>query len=279
MFQVIGSTPVSIKEELVNSGLEGDSAAGAQLASICLLASATVKRVVEEVLIKNEFSEARKVVNKSLSLNGKVNMSALTLIGHCLLTTSIVDDVHFAKASRTRLGQRHLWDGELNSGQLSEKQTKIMKERRGNISVRDATLLGSGFFKFFSMSRLPYTVEEAEFWGIRVTGTESNPVPGPSSSSSSPPNPMFTQEARPTRRPPVPPPAEPRPGSIHIPETSTSVIPARVAEYCRVALNWNDARITQEAERQGVARFVSQIETALIKDPEMKGARGKSVVS
>lgn len=275
LFQVVGSTPSSVKDELVNSGQGGDTNLGTQLASICLLASATVKRVVEEKLLVADFVDARRFINKSLSINGKVNMSALTLTGHCLLASSVVDDVHFAKAARLRMGQRHLWDGDLTSNQLSDKQRGIMLERKKNVRLEDAVAFGGGFFKFFGMNKNPYTPAEAVFWGIRATRTAEE-----SGASSKSPFSLTSEYGREPEAPlfgSVPSSSSTRPDSMHISRSSTEVIPGEVVEYCKKALRWSDSRIKEEADKQGTAAFVAKIRLALVKDPDMRGIQGKSV--
>jgi len=80
------------------------------------------KPTLENLAGSTELAEARGVIMSSMNISGKTNMTALTLLGHALLTTKIADQIPYAVAFRKKMGQTHLWAGNLESGQLGAEQ-------------------------------------------------------------------------------------------------------------------------------------------------------------
>lgn len=166
LFQVVGSTPESLADSVKKAGLEGRSEAGIQLAAICLFASAVNKNVLTTFLMKPELAQARSAVMSQFTISGNANMTALTLLGHCLYLTRFADKIVFAREFRKKMGQDSIWDGTLSGGSLSEKQRAILKDKSTSINVRSAGLLASGYLKFIGADPTAWTKDEADFWDV-----------------------------------------------------------------------------------------------------------------
>lgn len=206
LFQVIGSTPKSIRDSIKTAGLKDKRDVGLQLAATCVFASAVNKATLESFLQKPELILVRPTVLSSFSVSGKTNMTGLTLLGHCLLTTNLVDGITFASEFRKKMGQNSIWLGELKSGSLSDKQKEILLEKKRITDSIEASLLGSGFFKYVGIDTRPWTADELAFWEESVTQeTVSAPQPMQFSSAVTPPR----SKGKSPAAPPVAPAPEP----------------------------------------------------------------------
>jgi len=274
LFQVIGSTPDSIRDSILQSDLRGKNKAGMLLATVALFAAAVNKATMETFVARPELQEARPFISSTFSISGKTNMTSLSLLGHCILTSEIVNEIEFCKAFRVKLGQNDLWSGDLKSGNLSEKQRGILQQKKSVTPATTAKLLGSGFFKYVGVDPGYFTSEEAVFW--KVTNVRAEPVrataPAPA----------------PAARPEAPVPA----GSITPPRSEARIenttftlsdgsvvpIPKEVADYYLFINNNDRARIVRSIESNGVSNFVSRYRQAMNDDPARRRGQGGTVV-
>lgn len=196
LFQVIGSTPSSVCKSIKSAGLKGEREIGLQLAASCVFAAAVNKTTLEQFLLKPELQMVRPTIVSSFSISGKTNMTGLTLLGHCLMTSNLVDSIVFAKEFRNKMGQNSLWVGDFKSGSLSDKRKEILLEKKRVTDGTQAALLGSGFFKYVGIDNRPWTAEELEFWEETAPTTARKVAPPMSfSGPSTPPRPKNESSA------------------------------------------------------------------------------------
>jgi len=169
--QVIGSTPESLVKYMKDGNMKDSKENGYRLAAVSVFSAAVNKSTMETFLMQPDLAPVRVAIMNSFSVSGRTNMTALTLLGHCILTTSQVDSVRFVEEFRRKMGQRNLWDGELGNGSLSDKQKTIMAEKKRNINRDSAFIFGSGYWKFVGVNKEPWTQAEASFWGETITGS------------------------------------------------------------------------------------------------------------
>jgi hypothetical protein len=265
LFQVIGSTPKSVMNSLKKVELKDKTREGAYLLSVAIFSAAVNKPTMESFLAKPEFANVRPMINAALSIQGRANMTAFTLLGHCILTTEFAKDIVFAREFRNKLGQDHLWAGNLESGSLSEKQKTILKEKRRQTSETEAKLLGSGYLKWTGIVKRSMTRDESTFWDITLEET----FPGAGSSF---------------RRSPVTPPrtiqASVRQPAITIVDVNFEamngqhfMVPSDVLAYRRVNMKQSDRDISDSLTRNGLDLFISRTRTMIAADPEGKQAQ------
>jgi hypothetical protein len=272
LFQVVGSTPESVRDSIKSSSLKNKAQVAMNFACACVFAAAVNKATMEGFISKPELSDARPVISSAFSIQGRANMTGLTLLGHCILTTKYVDNITFAKEFRKKMGQDNLWEGNLTAGSLSEKQKEILTEKKRVTPKESAMLLGSGFFKFTGIVNDAYTREEADFWGEAYTGSRDKSGPG---SPSDRRKPSYS-----SRLPASP----PRPGSrqqaYNVPMSDGTVtqIPKEIAEYYLTINNGDEARLAASIEKRGGKDFVDMYAEAMEKDPERKGGQGGTVL-
>jgi hypothetical protein len=272
LFQVIGSTPESIRDSIMTSTMKNNPERAMLFATACLFASAVNKPTMENFIAKPELQEARPIIGSSFSIGGKSNMTAMTLLGHCILTTSILDGINFAREFRRKMGQDNLWAGNFTKGSLSEKQMEILIEKKRVTNEKTAKLLGSGFFKFTGMDSRPYTDDEADFWdeprskgGVALNTTiveESTTRSAVSSPSVTPPR----KEKGPTAF------------ALTLSNGSQVAIPSDVYTYYTTVISDNLENMVESVERNTVKGFVAKYRHAISRDPDMTGAKGTSVV-
>jgi hypothetical protein len=298
LFQVIGSTPVSLKENLKKVTLKGKAKEGSQLVTISIFAAAVNKSTLESFLAKPEFADIRPTINAAISIQGKANMTAFTLLGHCIMTSDKIDDIPFVAAFRRKMGQNHLWSGTLDSGSLSEKQRNILKEKKKNVDSTEAMLLGQGFLKWVNLDTSRMTAEESAFWGDTTSDKTASErtVAGPSkavapvaarpsaSEVRSPPRPIAIPRA-PTAsasRQITPPKARaPAIGTTTLTtegEAESFDLPDDVVDYRRNVMNMNDNDIIDSVRRNGLDNFILKTRDAIVRDPEGKGGATFSTV-
>lgn len=143
--QVIGSTPKSLETLVEKSGLANDRRMGAKFIGVALFAAAVNGKALGEMIVDSELADLRARIGSSFTINNKFNMTALSLAGHCFLTSKLVDQIKFAVEFRKKMGQDHLWAGDLSSGSLSDAQKKIMKEKIARFTHDEA----KGFVTYF----------------------------------------------------------------------------------------------------------------------------------
>jgi len=258
LFQVIGSTPESIADSIIDAKLGNQSVIGMKLAALSIFASAVNKATMEQFASTPPMADIRPTLSSNFSVGGKTNMTGLTLLGHCVLTSNLMDDIKFASEFRRKMGQNHLWAGDFANGSLSDKQKKILEEKKRLTNENSARLLGSGFFKFIGVDKNAYTAQEAHFWKI-------------------PDN---------TRISPSPPRSPPRPR----PETLTGFVTVRMPDGTDVnvdkeaydyylAVNDNEiSYLIKSIGSKGIDKFNQQYKAANKADPNRKGKSGNTVV-
>jgi len=173
LHQVIGSSPASVAESLVKMGLQNKKREGIQMFAVSIFAAAVNKATLETFLSDARFGDIRPLVTATLAIAGKPNMTALTLLGHCLLTTEMASNVTFSAEFRKKMGQASIWDGELSSGSLSDKQKAILAEKKRLIDAKSAKALGSGFLKFTGLDSGRMTADESALFGNSARGKSS----------------------------------------------------------------------------------------------------------
>lgn len=316
LFQVIGSTPAGIKENIKKSTLEGNVEAGIGLASSAVFAAAVNKATLENFLARPEMIHARPTISTAFSINGKTNMTGMTLLGHCLLTSSFLDEIVFVREFRHKMGQNNIWAGDLSSGSLSEKQKKIYLEKKRVTPEAAAKVLGSGFFKFIGVDRTPWTTAELDFWEDGETATTTNPklaqpsFPPPSSSTA--PNLRSAQYPPPLQKPSTgkqpeqpgpssqqqtqapmgtpprdtarPPRSSPAAGSyvalfdVQLSDGSVVQVPMRAAQYYLSRHNNDLNELAASIESRKVASWIEVYDTAATRGLEAAMATGASTV-
>lgn len=264
MFQVVGSTPDSIRDNIKRSNLKGDPETASLLVAACVFAMVVNKATVENFLAKPEMLSVRPIVSSVFSISGRSNMTSLTLLGHCLLTSEFTAEIEFAAEFRRKMGQNHVWAGDLSKGSLSEKQKTILLEKQRTNSAADAKLLGSGFYKYTGIDIAPMTVAEANFWGEAITTTSAaaftTTVSSPASAPGSPSRGALRSE------------------TFVLSDGSTVEIPARVAMYYRKAVNPDPNALVASIEKRTAEGFIRSYSALLEADPEMKGRAAGTVV-
>lgn len=301
LYQVIGSTPASIAEALKKVDLKNKTDIGGQMFAICIFAAAVNKPTLETFIADSRFASVRPLINAALSISGRSNMTALTLLGHCFLTTDLASDVVFAAEFRKKMGQSNIWNGELESGSLSDVQKKILKEKKRITSEKEAKALGSGFLKHCGIMSGRLEGLEVDYFGTgvspanvinqRSTGTALLPtetvasgvnrrdprrqdyarqdVPAaPAEASGSGTSRQTTRndfEARPRRVSDEVVIQQDVP--FNITRDSQILVPEDVLNYRRNALRQSDAEIAESINRRGMESFVSSTRDLAIKDP------------
>lgn len=276
LFQVIGSTPESIRDSLMKSTVKGQPAGGLQLAVIAVFSSAVNKATMETFASKPELAEARGFMNTVFSISGRANMTGLTLLGHCLMTTTHMSSINFCAEFRKKMGQDHLWAGNLESGSLSDKQKEILKEKKRVVAEESAKLLGSGYFKFIGVDSNPMTVDESIFW--------KQPVPGRaqrSSMSSGIVSPSDATKKGQTDSRNLSISGSPKTvarETIDMQDGTTVSISSDVLEYYRKFVSSDEERLVASIAKRGAARFENEYKQAMLKDPDGNTLRGSTIV-
>jgi hypothetical protein len=177
LFQVIGSTPSSILESIKKTALKDNSTLGVHLATTCIFASAVNKVVLENFLQDPRMVSARTAISTSFAISGKTNMTSITLLGHCLLTSNFLDSVKFVQEFRRKMGQKDLWESDFSKGSLSDKRKSILTEKKRVTNEVEAKLLGSGYFKYIGADKTPWTTEESTFWDLQESSSPKGKGP------------------------------------------------------------------------------------------------------
>jgi len=243
LFQVIGSTPTSIAESLKKVDLKGKTKEGVQIFAVSVFAAAVNKATLETFLADSRFANIRPLLSAALSIQGRSNMTALTLLGHCLLTTDVASKVNFTSEFRKKMGQDHLWAGSLDGGSLSAKQREILKDKKRLTDEAEAKALGSGFLKHVGLVSGQMTALEGKLFGVPTTGRAPSPR-SPAGSSSTSENVAFK-----------------------VSSTSTLQIPGEVIHYRLNVLGQQDSDIAESIERNGLEKFIANTRAMIARDP------------
>lgn len=300
---VVGSTPESIRDEIIKSGMAENGEQAKAFVMACLVASASVKKATEAFISDPKMNLARQAIQQVANLNGVTNMSVLVLAGHCFLTSDFLNDVEFVKGLRRRLGQDNLWAGDLTGGSTSDKRKAILKQHKEKAPAGSAKLFGTGFFKFTKMDAHTMTADEARFWkrAASRSGSPSNSArtpapetpqqsrthasPGPSLVST--PSPL-RQEAKSKTPDPRPAPhpssgtaSPPKPAarslSLTVGSSTPYRVPTDIMDYLTAVLHWNDEKIKAQVEKDGIPAFEAKIRKIIEKDPNRLGIAGTSI--
>jgi len=268
LFQVIGSTPRSIADSLKNVDFKGKTTEGTQLFAASIFAAAVNKSTLETFLADSRFANIRPLINAALSIQGRSNMTAMTLLGHCFLITDEASRVQFAVEFRKKMGQDHLWAGELTAGSLSDKQRGILKEKKRLTKPDEASALANGFLKLCGLKSGAMTELEEEFFGPQeaAAGTASGKRP------------MFGESSVP--RPGTGRFSPDRAGTTRFRTTSTNVvdIPDDVLNYRRNVMGLSDAEIGASIEKNGLPAFIERTRMGISSDPDGSKMRTASTV-
>jgi len=266
--QVTGSTPSSIKDMLKLGNVAGNDQIAMKLATIGIYAAAVNKSTLESFIARAPVQEARTIVANQFSIQGKANMSALSLFGHCLLTSDFIDGINFVDQFRARLGQRHIWEKDLEQERLSKEQFKIFNQKKSSSPKSDAFNLGRGYFKIVGLDKRAMTAEEAAFWGVTVAPAETRPVqprvvktPSPPKAES-PKRDSFDE----LERMPIAPEGE----LVTYGTNTATTIPGDVLRYYRTVYGNDQARLESAIARRTPEGFIKSVREMIAKDPEMK---------
>jgi len=270
LFQVIGSTPKSIAESLSKIDLRGKTNEGAQLFAISVFSAAVNKATLETFLADSRFSAIRPLISASMSIQGRANMTALTLLGHCLMTTPLARDVNFSSEFRKKMGQEHLWAGELSSGSLSDKQKEILKEKKRLTDETAAKALGSGFLKLTGLVKEAMNEVEADLFNTQIQAQSTVTQGGGSALGSSGFRSGESSQGR-SRQ-------ESSFENIRVSSNIDAEIPEDVLNYRRNVLRQSDVDILDSYDRKGADRFISDTRQLIASDPSGNKTRAASKV-
>jgi hypothetical protein len=147
-----------------------------------------------------------------------------------------MSQITFALEFRKKMGQDHLWAGNLETGSLSDKQKEILKEKKRVTNEEEAKLLGAGFFKFAGIDKTAYSTEEADFWKVPAS---EQPSASRRSSRTSPPAASVLDK-----------------------------LPADLVEYYRKFISSDPARLRASVTRDGPTAWINAYRTRMEEDPE-----------
>jgi hypothetical protein len=292
LFQVVGSTPTSVRDAIKGSALKNNPSDGAKIVTLCLFASAVNKATMESFLVKPNMTDVRPVVSSSFAVSGKPNMTALTLLGHCLMLTDVASNIDFVRQYRNKLGQNDIWSGSLDKGSISTKQKEILLEKQRVIKRDEAALLGRCFLKFTGLDPNKMSRQEATFWDGSTSFSGAASGSQTSSSSGSGPNPFQTPDR------PFPsssgsasgsPPSQVDRSNLDLGAGKDTVtlrdgtiveVPSNLVLYYRTCVADNVQRLTASIASRGVDRWVADYSAQLLADPDMqrRPSGGSSVV-
>jgi len=285
MFQVVGSTPAGIVEALKRSGIKDKKNVGIQLATISVFAACVNKPTLQNFMAKDEFKEVRPIIANAISIAGNANMTALTLLGHCLLTTGMMDRVAFVAEFRKKIGQQHIWAGGLDAGSLSDKQKKIMQEKVRVTNQDHAKLLGSGFWKYTGIDPERFGPAEAEFWDEHSTGARETTEPPMMPANVSPPR--AVQETSTYSLEPSPPRDSPayRAGrsavakyvTYNVPGMGPTSIEREAADYYLAVNEGDERQMFESIKKRGATEFSKVYSTIAARDPERRGVGSSTI--
>jgi hypothetical protein len=276
LFQVVGSTPESVRDSIKSSALKNNPVVASRLVAACIFAAAVNKPTLENFIARPELADARPIISSTFSLTGKANMTGLTLLGHCLLTSPWVSNITFAQEFRKKMGQQNIWEGNLEAGSISDTQKKIFQEKKRLAPFDKASLLGRGFFKFTGLENTGYTRAEAVFWGVQIPAEKK-----PEAKRTTPrETPRPAPPASPTTSKHSPPTQPKGKDTIAVPISDTEVIdlPADVVEWYRKEVSDDPNRIAASINRDGASAWLTRYREAMAEGLGSAAAYGSTVV-
>jgi len=128
--QVIGSTPESLRTTCEGTNMKNNPDVAAKFVALSVLAAAVNKETIGKAATESDFMDLAMVIRSGFYLNGTVNMTALSLAGHCFVACDKFSKIRFVAEFRKKMGQDNLWDGNFDSGSISAKQKEIFIERK-----------------------------------------------------------------------------------------------------------------------------------------------------
>jgi hypothetical protein len=128
--QVIGSTPESLRSTCEGTNMKNNPDVAAKFVALSVLAAAVNKETIGKAATEADFMDLAMVIRSGFYLNGTVNMTALSLAGHCFVASDKFSKIRFVAEFRKKMGQDNLWDGNFDSGSISAKQKEIFIERK-----------------------------------------------------------------------------------------------------------------------------------------------------
>lgn len=127
--QVIGSTPDSLKDQVIRSGLENNPKLGSQFIALSVYAASVKKSVAEEFFISKELEQLRAKITNTFVLNNKLNMTAMTLAGHCFTLSASLSSIKYINEFKKKIGGDNIWDADISKGSAGETMKKIMTQK------------------------------------------------------------------------------------------------------------------------------------------------------
>lgn len=270
LHQVTGSTPASIRDMIKAANVNSNQATGIKLATVALFAASVNKTTLESFVATATMGDIRAVLSNQFSISGKVNMSALSLFGHCILTSDFISSANYAKAFRDRLGMRHIWERELQKDRLSDEQFKIFTDKKKKTPENEAANLGIGYFKFIGVDKEPMSASESEFWGLQQTRTlRAQPSDQPSLASAATGRDPFESPDTSPKRQQVASRAR-MTYSDNSQLTKTASIDQRAIDYFKGTISKDDAELRLRLAKYGPEEFERKMLKGYAADPEMK---------
>jgi len=280
--QVIGSTPQGLVEAVKKSGIKNSPDAATQVAILALFAASVNKQTLETYASGTQFVKARQAIGDAFSIGGKINMTVMTLMGHCLLTTSAVDAIKYVVELRKKMGQANVWAGPLTSGSMSDMQKKIYMERAEKTSLEEAKLFGTGFWKFVGITREPMNTAEANFWGQTAQVEQSEPSARNVSGNAEDYDEPITPPTRFVERQHERQAQGGAPGtgdySIRLPGGGHAVVDKIPYDYYLAINNGDKNKLAKSVEAKGVNKWNEQYTRAAAMDPNRQGLSGGTVI-
>jgi len=129
IFQVVGSTPASLMDSVKEVGMENKRDLAVRFVALSIFSASVNKKTAEGLFMESDMGSLRTNISRKFTINNSLNMTALSLAGHCFLSIDTFSQISFAREFRKKMGQSSIWDGPLTSGSLSEKQRKILEEK------------------------------------------------------------------------------------------------------------------------------------------------------
>jgi len=148
LFQVIGSTPSSLKDSLLMCDIKGNKTIGMKYIALSIFAASVNKETLEKMFMQENMADLRTTISRVFVLNGKINMTAMSLSGHCFLTLNEMQNVKYAVEFRKKIGQNSIWDGPMAAGSISDKQRTILQEKSRMHSKESASGFANWFLDF-----------------------------------------------------------------------------------------------------------------------------------
>jgi hypothetical protein len=171
IFQVIGSTPTSLRDHVKSANFKGKKDLGIKFMALSVFASAVNKGTMEGFLSEDGLGDLRALMSREFYLNNKPNMTALSLAGHCFVACDLLSEVTFVKAYRNKMGQGDIWAGDFGSGSISDKQKAILKEKAKVHKKEECVLFANCFLKWCGVSKAAMTGREFAFWADNTAPT------------------------------------------------------------------------------------------------------------